>query len=106
LPSDSLQGFNAFALDITGLYLDKFSLLPAGRRIFIQTVQQINGWRNLPPKHFRPHPHPVGRAPAKASTNPPVSSPPIGCARPGRDIFPSIPLVITFYYNRMGIRGV
>jgi hypothetical protein len=34
--------------DITGLYLDKFSLLPAGQRIFIQTVQQINGWRDLP----------------------------------------------------------
>ena len=27
--------------DITGLYLDKFSLLPAGQRI--QTVQQVNG---------------------------------------------------------------
>ena len=46
--------------DITGLYLDKFSLLPAGRRIFIQTVQQINGWRNLPPNHLRPYPRPVG----------------------------------------------
>ena len=31
--------------DITGLCLDKFSLLPAGQRIFIQTVQQIDGWR-------------------------------------------------------------
>jgi hypothetical protein len=34
--------------DITGLYLDRCSLLPAGQRIFIQTVQQINGWRDLP----------------------------------------------------------
>jgi hypothetical protein len=34
--------------DITDLYLDKFSLLPAGQRIFIQTVQQINVWRGLP----------------------------------------------------------
>jgi hypothetical protein len=34
--------------DITDLYLDTFSLLPAGQRIFIQTVQQINGWHDLP----------------------------------------------------------
>jgi hypothetical protein len=34
--------------DITELYLAKFHLLPAGKRIFIQTVQQINGWRDLP----------------------------------------------------------
>ena len=34
--------------DITDLYLAKFSLLPAGKRIFIHTVQQINGWRDLP----------------------------------------------------------
>jgi hypothetical protein len=34
--------------DITDLYLAKFSLLPAGQRIFIRTVQQINGWRDLP----------------------------------------------------------
>jgi len=34
--------------DITGLYLAKFSLLPIGKRIFIRTVQQINGWRDLP----------------------------------------------------------
>ena len=34
--------------DITGLYLDKSSLLPAGQRTFIQTLQQINGWRDLP----------------------------------------------------------
>jgi hypothetical protein len=34
--------------DITELYLAKFHLLPVGQRIFIQTVQQINGWRDLP----------------------------------------------------------
>ena len=34
--------------DITGLYLGKFSLLRPGQRIFIQTVQQINGWRDVP----------------------------------------------------------
>jgi hypothetical protein len=34
--------------DITNLYVHKFSLLPAGQRIFIQTVQQINGWRDVP----------------------------------------------------------
>ena len=34
--------------DITELYLAKFHLLPVGKRIFIQTVQQINGWRDLP----------------------------------------------------------
>jgi hypothetical protein len=34
--------------DITDLYLAKFSLLPVGKRIFIQTVQQIDGWRDLP----------------------------------------------------------
>jgi hypothetical protein len=26
----------------------KFKLLPAGKRVFIQTLQQINGWRGLP----------------------------------------------------------
>lgn len=34
--------------DITDLYLAKFSRLPIGKRIFIRTVQQINGWRDLP----------------------------------------------------------
>ena len=34
--------------DITDLYLAKFHLLPVGQRIFIRTVQQINGWRDLP----------------------------------------------------------
>jgi len=44
--------------DPLGLYLDKLSLPPAGRRIFIHTVQQINGWRDLLPNLLRPHPHP------------------------------------------------
>ena len=64
---------------------------PPASAVFIQTVQQINGWRDLPPNHLRPHPHPVGQAPAKASTNPPVSSPSLGCARPGRAMSPSTP---------------
>jgi len=34
--------------DITSLYLAKFKVLPVGKRIFIQTIQQINGWRDLP----------------------------------------------------------
>ena len=34
--------------DITDLYLAKFHLLPVGKRIFIRTVQQSNGWRDLP----------------------------------------------------------
>jgi hypothetical protein len=103
--------------DIPGLYLDKSSLLPARQRIFIQTVQQINGWRGLLPNHLGPHPHPVGPAPAKASTKPPVSSPSLGCARLGRAISPCIPpvyplytpskpLVITFYSNRGGLQWV
>jgi hypothetical protein len=32
----------------TVTYLAKFHLLPVGQRIFIRTVQQINGWRDLP----------------------------------------------------------
>ena len=34
--------------DITAIFLAKFHLLPVGQRIFIRTVQQINGWRDLP----------------------------------------------------------
>jgi hypothetical protein len=34
--------------DITDLYLARFKRLPAGQRVFIRTVQQINGWRDLP----------------------------------------------------------
>ena len=34
--------------DITGLYLAKWPLAPVGSRIFIQTVQQIDGWQHLP----------------------------------------------------------
>jgi hypothetical protein len=34
--------------DITDLYLAKYALLPAGSRVFIQTVQQINGWQDIP----------------------------------------------------------
>jgi hypothetical protein len=34
--------------DIAGLFLAKLNLLPVGQRIFIRTVQPINGWRDLP----------------------------------------------------------
>ena len=34
--------------DITELYLAVFKLLPPGKRVSIRTVQQINGWRDLP----------------------------------------------------------
>ena len=34
--------------DITDLYLAAFKLLPAGKRVFIRTLLQINGWRHLP----------------------------------------------------------
>ena len=34
--------------DITELYLAQFHLLPPGKRVFIQTLQQIKGWRDLP----------------------------------------------------------
>jgi hypothetical protein len=35
-------------VDITSLYVAKFGEPPAGKRVFIQTVQQINGWRDQP----------------------------------------------------------
>ena len=60
--------------DITGLYLDKSSLLPAGQCIFIQTVQQINGWRDLPPNHLRP---PSSRPSARKSQHKPSGFQPI-----------------------------
>jgi len=34
--------------DITDLYVARFGVPPVGKRIFIQTVQQINGWRDRP----------------------------------------------------------
>jgi hypothetical protein len=34
--------------DITDLYLGKYAVLPVGSRIFIQTVQQIDGWQDTP----------------------------------------------------------
>ena len=33
--------------DITGLYLAKFKLLPPNKRIPIQVMHQIKGWRDL-----------------------------------------------------------
>jgi len=34
--------------DITDLYVARFGEPPAGKRIYIQTLQQINGWRDCP----------------------------------------------------------
>jgi hypothetical protein len=34
--------------DITELYLAKWPVLPAGSRVFIRTLQQIDGWQDLP----------------------------------------------------------
>ena len=34
--------------DITSLYVAKYGVPRVGQRIFIQTIQQINGWRNIP----------------------------------------------------------
>ena len=35
-------------VDITALYAAKFGVPPVGKRVFIQTVQQINGWQDRP----------------------------------------------------------
>jgi hypothetical protein len=35
-------------VEIAGLYLARFKLLRPGQRVFIRTLQQINGWRDLP----------------------------------------------------------
>jgi hypothetical protein len=34
--------------DITDLYVGKFGVPRAGSRVFIQTLQQVNGWEDLP----------------------------------------------------------
>ena len=34
--------------DITGLFVAKYGPLPVGKRIFIQTIQQIDGWQDRP----------------------------------------------------------
>ena len=98
----------------------KFSVLPAGQCIAIKTGQQFNGWHDLPPNHLRPHPHPVGRAPAIASANPGVSSASLGCvaalAAPYPPLLPltppllplyspSTPPLLPLYCNRGGLRG-
>jgi hypothetical protein len=36
------------AVEITGLYIARFGAPPVGKRNFIQTLQQINGWRDRP----------------------------------------------------------
>ena len=35
-------------IDITALYVARFGAPPVGKRVFIQTVQQINGWQDRP----------------------------------------------------------
>ncbi|MCX6893842.1 MAG: hypothetical protein NTX51_20330 [Verrucomicrobia bacterium] len=39
---------DAEEVDITDLYVARFGEPPAGKRIFIRTLQQINGWRDRP----------------------------------------------------------
>jgi hypothetical protein len=34
--------------DINALYAARFGVPPAGKRVFIRTVQQINGWQERP----------------------------------------------------------
>jgi hypothetical protein len=34
--------------DITVLYIKKYGVPPEGKRVFIRTQQQINGWRGKP----------------------------------------------------------
>ena len=34
--------------DITELYVARYGIPPVGTRVFIQTVQQVNGWQSLP----------------------------------------------------------
>ncbi|MGD0093201.1 MAG: hypothetical protein ABSE73_25080, partial [Planctomycetota bacterium] len=34
--------------DITKLYVDKYGVPPVGKRVFIHTRQQVNGWQDSP----------------------------------------------------------
>jgi len=34
--------------DLTAMLVAKYGPPPAGSRVFIETVQQINGWQDLP----------------------------------------------------------
>jgi hypothetical protein len=36
------------AADINALYAARFGVPPAGKRVFIRAVQQINGWQDRP----------------------------------------------------------
>jgi hypothetical protein len=36
--------------DITKLYVDKYGVPPAGKRVFIHTRQQVNGWQEAAKK--------------------------------------------------------
>lgn len=37
--------------DITALFVAKYGLPPAGSRVFIEIVQQVNGWQTLPKRY-------------------------------------------------------
>ena len=50
-------------VDITELYVAMFGVPPAGKRIFIQTLQQINGWQDRPKTTTALRPGTVGRPP-------------------------------------------
>ena len=38
--------------DFTALYVAKYGVPPADSKDFVRTVQQINGWRDLPRQAF------------------------------------------------------
>ena len=78
---------------ITGLYLDKFSLPPAGPRIFIQTPANQRLARPAP-QPTPPATSPSSPSARKSQHKPSVSSPSLGCARSGRAMSPSTPPVI------------
>ena len=46
--------------DFTALYVAKYDVPPADSKVFIRTVKQINGWRDLPRPAFAIVPASVG----------------------------------------------
>jgi len=67
--------------DITALYVARFGVPPVKQRVFIQTVQQVNGWKDLPKRTtfiVSATLTPLGRASVPASLGPspvPATSP-------------------------------
>ena len=99
--------------DITELYLAVFKLLPAGKRVYIRTVRQINGWRDLPKTiSARIPPQWAERLvkPASALRFPahPLDGPALAAPYPTLNPLytPCIPPVYPLYSNRGGIQGV